>query len=154
MLTLLKASAGKPFYEAWYFWIGLIAAVCIAIFSMPQLIKTLKSKHTEGLSVAMLCLLVFGDFMFLLDGIGMMIDNNIAGGLPLFLANVIADASSAILLGLKLRSLHWAKKFQTTEKQFCDNYEAYKTKIKMLKAEKEAAKKVEVPSDPNQPIAG
>lgn len=154
MLTLLQASSNKPIYEVWYFWIGLIAAVCIGIFSMPQLIKTLKSKHTEGLSTAMLCLLVFGDFMFLLDGLGMMIDGNLAGGLPLFLANVVADTSSAILLGLKLRSLHYAKVFHTTEKQFCDNYEDYRTKIKMRKSEKEAAKKVETPSDPTQPIAG
>ncbi|MCQ3915448.1 MAG: hypothetical protein MJ195_01560 [Mycoplasmoidaceae bacterium] len=50
--------------------------------------------------------------------------------------------------------MHYARVFQTTEKQFCENYEDYRTKIRMLKAEKQSASKVEVPSDPQQPIVG
>lgn len=147
---------------AWYFYVGLIAAICIAIFSTPQLIKTIKTKHTEGLSVIMLLLMVFGDFCFALNGIGILagvkyipdLNSRLSSGLPLLLANVIAFTISAILLFLKLRSMHYAKIFKTTEKQFCDNYESYRTKIKMLKAEKQSANKVEVPSDPQEPIVG
>lgn len=141
MLTLLsKAAEGKQVWEIWYFWIGLIAAVCIAIFSMPQLIKTIKTKHTEGLSIMMLSLLVFGDFCFALNGIGMLIDNNLAGGLPLLLANIVACSTSAVLLMIKFNAMRWAKKFGVSEKAYCDNYDSYKTKKKMLRAEKHAQK--------------
>lgn len=136
---------------AWYFYIGLIAAICIAIFSMPQLIKVIKTKHTEGLSVAMLSLLVFGDLMFGIQGIGMLAVKDISGGLPLFLANAVSCTTSAIILFFKLRSLHYAKKFQISEKEFCDNYNAYKTKIKMQKVEKIAEKQSEAPSEPAAP---
>lgn len=144
---------------AWYFYIGLVAAICIAIFNIPQLIHVLKTKNTCGLSTIMLIILTLGDLCFVLNGIGILsgtgsTSSKISAGLPLLLANVFAVIVTAILLFLKLRSVHYARKFQTTEKQFCDNYEAYRTKIRMAKAEKEAAKKVQVPSDPNEPIAG
>lgn len=135
---------------AWYFYLGLVAAICIAAFTIPQLVQVLKTKNTCGLSAIMLALLVFGDFCFALNGIGLLADKSaemvvrLSGGLPLLLANIISCSISAILLFLKLRALHYAKKFQTTERQFCDNYQAYKTKIKMARADKEAAKRVEV----------
>lgn len=143
----------------WYFYVGIIAAICIAIFNAPQLIQVIKTKNTSGMSLGMLALLSFGNFCFALNGIGVLcadmpMGDKLSAGLPLFLANVIALAISCTLVALKVRSIYWAKKFETTEKQFCDNYQAYKTKIKMLKAEKQAAKKVEVPKDPTTPIAG
>lgn len=132
----------------WYGIIGLIAAVCIAAFTIPQLVQVLKTKNTCGLSAIMLGLLTFGDFCFAINGIGVLaVEHSLSGGLPLLLANAISCTISAILLFLKLRAMHYAKKFQTTEKQFCENYEAYKTKIKMAKVEKDAAKNVEVPKD-------
>lgn len=128
----------------WYFYTGLVAAICVAAFTIPQLVQVLKTKNTCGLSAVMLSLLTFGDFMFVISAIGQLADHNLSAGLPLLLANIIACSISAILLFLKLRALHYAKKFQTTERQFCDNYQAYKTKIKMARADKEAAKRVEV----------
>lgn len=149
-------------YLGWYFYIGLIAAICISAFTIPQLVQVIRTKNTCGLSAIMLGLLVFGDFCFALNGIGVLADkahipnigSRLSGGLPLLLANIIACSISAILLFLKLRSMHYAKKFQTTEKQFCENYEAYKAKIRIARAEKDAAKAVEVPKDPTAPIAG
>lgn len=141
----------------WYFYIGLIAAICIAAFTIPQLVQVLKTKHTEGLSAIMLGLLVFGDFCFALNGIGLLADGaveigkRLSGGLPLLLANLVSCTISAILLFLKLRSRHYAKKFQISEKEFCDNYGAYKTKIKMQKVEKIAEKQNETPSEPATP---
>lgn len=142
----------------WYFWIGLIAAACISIYCMPELIHVIKTKNTCGISIWMLILMLAGDLFFVIQAIGMWADpgyeDNISGALPLLLANGIALIVGSILMVFKVRSMHYAKKFQTTEKQFCENYESYRTKIRMAKAEKEAAKKVEVPSDPTAPIAG
>lgn len=129
---------------AWYFYTGLVAAVCVAAFTIPQLVQVLKTKNTCGLSVVMLALLVFGDLMFVVSAIGQLVHGEISAGLPLLLANIVADSTSGVLLFLKVRSMYYAKKFQTTERQFCDNYQAYKTKIKMARADKEAAKRVEV----------
>lgn len=145
----------------WYFWVGLIAAVCISIFTMPQLIQVIRTKHTEGLSIMMLCLLTFGDFCFALNGIGVLVDtahipelgSRLSGGLPLFLANVIATTISAILLWIKFSRRRWAKKFGVTEKEFCDNYETFKAKIKMQKIEKKT-KKITSDSEPKNKVLG
>ncbi|MBQ0045641.1 MAG: hypothetical protein KBS35_02000 [Mycoplasma sp.] len=136
---------------AWYFYTGLVAAVCVAAFTIPQLVQVLKTKNTCGLSVLMLALLVFGDFMFIVSAIGQLTHGEISAGLPLLLANIIADTTSGILLFLKLRAMYYAKKFGTTEKLFCDNYQSYKTKIKMARAEKAASKAISKPAEPEQP---
>lgn len=159
MFNILQAGADSPL-SRWYFWVGLIAAICISIFSMPQLIRVLKTKNTTEVPLLMYILLTFGDFCFALNGIGVLCSNSelaerLAAGLPLLLANLVACSTAAIVLFIKLRNMHYAKKFQTTEKQFCENYEAYKTKIRMAKAEKEAAKKLTVnegekPANPEQ----
>ncbi|XQP56013.1 MAG: SemiSWEET family sugar transporter [Mycoplasmoidaceae bacterium] len=133
---------------AWYGIVGLIAAICIAVFNGPQLIQVIKTKNTNGMSVWMLLLLIVGNLFFALNGIGVLLDTakipelagRLSAGLPLFLANVVALTISVILMVFKLRSLYWAKKFDVTEKEFCENYESYKTKRKMLKAEKHAHK--------------
>lgn len=133
---------------AWYGIVGLIAAICIAVFNGPQLIQVIKTKNTNGMSVWMLLLLIVGNLFFALNGIGVLLDTakipelagRLSAGLPLFLANVVALTISVILMVFKLRSLYWAKKFDVTEKEFCENYESYKTKRKMLRAEKHAHK--------------
>ncbi len=122
----------------WYFWIGLIAAVCISVFTMPQLIQVIKTKHTEGLSVVMLCLLELGDICFTINGIGILTDTDpshfasvglrLSSGLPLFLANAIALIITTALLLIKLNHMRLAKKHGVSEKQFCDNYKSYKAK--------------------------
>lgn len=159
MFTLLQASSDSPLTR-WYFWVGLIAAICISIFSMPQLVRVLKTKKTTEVSLLMYILLTFGDFCFALNGIGVLCSNSVLGerlaaGLPLLLANIVACTSAAIVLFFKLRNMHYAKKFSVTEKEFCDNYEAFKTKIKMAKAEKKAEKAAaELPKDTTAPVAG
>lgn len=129
----------------WYFYVGLIAAGCIAAFNAPQLIQVFKTKNTCGMSIGMLSLLLIGDLCFVLNGIGILADSGttehkISAGLPILLANLVASVMTITLLVAKIKSLYWAKKFSTSEKQYCENYEAYKTKRRMLKASKKAAK--------------
>lgn len=135
----------------WYFWIGLLAAACIAAFNFPQLIQVIKTKNTCGMSTIMLLILLAGDLFFVLDGIGMLADGQgIKNGLPILLANGIATIMTGILLAFKLRARRWSKKFNITEKEYCENYDNYRTKRHMIKAEK-AASKLEEETKPTTP---
>ena len=145
MITLLKSTInaeGQP----WYFYVGIIAAVLIAVFSMPQLIKTVKTKNTESVSLWMLLLLVVGDFCFGIQGLAILLDKgltggkNISTGLPLFLANVISCTSSAIVLFFKIRNMRWAKKRGITEAQLAQQYGQIKTEIKQERLNKKIEK--------------
>lgn len=142
----------------WYFYIGLIAAICIAAFNFPQLIQVIKTKNTCGMSVIMLLILLGGDIFFVLNGIGILADKDmeqkarISAGLPLLLANLIATIMTATLLFFKLRAIRWAKKFEITEKEYCENYDSYRTKRKMIHAEKAAAKEESNTKDTTPPV--
>ena len=127
----------------WFDIISLIGAIALAVYIAPQLIKTIKTKDTTSISLAMFLLGAFGSFLFFMSGVASFAAGN--GFTPLItgLANLLTFSSSAVMAALKLINMHWAKKFQTTEKQFCENYESYRTKIKMVKAEKAAAKKAQ-----------
>ncbi|MCQ3907196.1 MAG: PQ-loop domain-containing transporter [Mycoplasmoidaceae bacterium] len=78
---------------------------------MPQLIKVIKTKDTCGMSALMLLILTVGDFFFVLNGIGILANKDMAqadrisSGLPLLLANGIALAITLILLFMKLNSV-------------------------------------------------
>ena len=119
----------------WYFYVGIMAAILIAIFSMPQLIKMIKTKNSVGISTAMFVLLISGDFLFVIQGIGMLAKHEISGGLPVFLANLISLICSSIVLFFKLRNVANAKKLHITEREFCDHYDQYRQKILAMKRE-------------------
>lgn len=146
MIALLNSNInaeGQP----WYFYVGIVAAVLIAVFSMPQLIKTVKTKNTESVSLWMLLLLVVGDFCFGIQGLAILLDKalieqgkNISTGLPLFLANVISCTSSAIVLFFKIRNMRWAKKRGITEAQLAQQYGQIKTEIKQERLNKKIEK--------------
>ena len=142
LITSTNAS-GQP----WYFYIGLIAAILIAIFSMPQLIKTIKTKNTESVSLWTFILLVVGDLFFAIQGLAMLCDQelidvgkNISSGLPLFLANLISCTSSAIVLFFKVRNMLWAKRRGITETQLAENYKQIKADEKQAKLQRKMQK--------------
>lgn len=118
---------------------------------MPQLIKTIKTKNTSSLSLLMLIILDLGSLFFVIQGIGVCADKALSAGLPILLGNLCSLIISSIILTFKSRNLYYARVFQTTEKQFCENYEDYKLKVKMRKAEKN---KVEVTQEePQEPVS-
>lgn len=49
-------------------WIGIVAGVLTAVSMLPQLIKVIKEKHVEDLSVVMLLVLVAGLSMWVMYG--------------------------------------------------------------------------------------
>ncbi len=76
--------------------LGLVAATCTIISYLPQAIKTIKTKHTKGLSLGMYTVLTTGVFIWFLYGI--LIKN-----LPVILSNGISLIFTATILFLIIK---------------------------------------------------
>ena len=76
--------------------IGYVAAFCTTLAFLPQLIHTLKVKHTEGVSLGMYSLFVIGIVLWLVYGV--LID-----AMPVIVANVITLVFASIILGVKIK---------------------------------------------------
>lgn len=76
--------------------IGLIAAVCTTCSFLPQALKIIKSKNTQGVSLGMYIIFVAGVCLWLIYGF--MIKD-----LPLISANCVTLGLSSIILIYKIR---------------------------------------------------
>ncbi|MFT4737498.1 MAG: MtN3 and saliva related transmembrane protein [Cyclobacteriaceae bacterium] len=77
--------------------IGYIAAFCTTVSFLPQLIQTLKTKNTTGISLVMYVIFVFGVTMWLLYGI-------LKEDWPLIIANSFTWFFSFTILAMKVRA--------------------------------------------------
>lgn len=77
-------------------WLGLLAGLLTSLASLPQVIKTWRSRHTRDLSLWQPLLLSLGVALWLIYG---MLINDI----PLILANIIPLACNLALTVMKLR---------------------------------------------------
>ena len=75
--------------------IGLIAGTLTSIAAIPQLVKTLRTRHARDISIWQPLLLAIGVALWMIYG--MMI-----GDLPLILANIIPLICNILLTALKL----------------------------------------------------
>jgi MtN3 and saliva related transmembrane protein len=75
---------------------GLIAAACTTTSFIPQAIKTIRTKDTSGISLAMYSLFAFGTLMWLLYGI-------FSSNIPVSLANGITLIFASIILFYKIK---------------------------------------------------
>jgi len=76
--------------------IGLIAAICTTASFVPQVIKILRSKRTQDVSLVMYAILTTGLFLWLVYGF-------ILHDMPLILANLVSLTLSLSVLILKLK---------------------------------------------------
>lgn len=76
--------------------VGMIAAVLTTFSFLPQVLKTVRTKDTSGISLLMYSLSVVGLSLWLVHGV--MIND-----LPLILANSISVILSAIVLAYKIK---------------------------------------------------
>ncbi len=76
--------------------IGLLAGTCTIISFLPQVFKTVKTKRTKDISLAMYAVLAVGLFMWIIYGV---LTNNF----PIILANSISFILAVIILVLKIR---------------------------------------------------
>ena len=79
-------------------WIGYIAAVCTTLSFLPQVIHTIRTKNTAGISLFMYLTFVFGVAMWLVYGVYLQ-------DLPIILANTVTLIFSATILGMKVRDV-------------------------------------------------
>ena len=129
---------------------GIIAAVCIAVYTFPQLIRLLKTKNSSGISISMFILLVIGDFFFILQcfislyGAFKDQDSTIAVQvwlgtmLPVGIANIAGFIGALLTLCIKTKNILSAKKLDITEKEYCER--VAKT-INLKNSEKKEIKK-------------
>lgn len=76
--------------------IGLIAGTFTSIASIPQVVKTLKTRHVRDISIWQPLLLAFGVALWMLYGI-------LIKDVPLILANITPLICNVILTGMKIR---------------------------------------------------
>lgn len=75
--------------------LGLIAGTMTSIAAVPQVVKTLRTRHARDISVWQPLLLSIGVALWIVYG--MLIHN-----LPLIVANIVPLACNTLLTGLKL----------------------------------------------------
>lgn len=79
-------------------WVGYLAAICTTGAFIPQVLHTIKTKNTQGISLAMYVIFVFGVFLWLLYGLDI-------GEKPIIVANSVTLFFAAIILLMKLRDV-------------------------------------------------
>jgi MtN3 and saliva related transmembrane protein len=75
--------------------IGLVAGSITSVAAIPQVIKTLRTRHARDISIWQPLLLAIGVALWMVYGI-------LIHDQPLILANIIPLACNALLVGLKI----------------------------------------------------
>jgi MtN3 and saliva related transmembrane protein len=75
--------------------LGLVAGTLTSVAAIPQVVKTLRTRHARDISIWQPLLLAFGVALWIVYG--MLIDD-----LPLMLANIIPLICNILLVGLKI----------------------------------------------------
>jgi MtN3 and saliva related transmembrane protein len=75
--------------------IGLVAGTLTSIAAIPQVVKTVRTRHARDISIWQPLLLAFGVALWMVYGI-------LIHDLPLILANIIPLVCNALLTVLKL----------------------------------------------------
>ena len=76
---------------------GLLAAFCTTVSFVPQALKTIKTKDTSSISLAMYSLFTFGTLTWFLYGL-------FTKNLPVMLANAVTFLLSATILFYKIKN--------------------------------------------------
>ncbi|MEJ2690696.1 MAG: SemiSWEET transporter [Deltaproteobacteria bacterium] len=80
----------------WVTVLGVAAAVCTTTSFVPQMVKTLRSRHTGDISLLMYIVLTVGLFLWLVYGF-------LRKDMPLMAANGVSFTLAAAILFLKIR---------------------------------------------------
>jgi len=78
--------------------IGTFAAVLTTLSFVPQAILVIRTKRTEGISLAMYAMFTTGVAAWLVYGISL-------GAMPIIIANAVTLALASIILAIKIRSV-------------------------------------------------
>lgn len=83
--------------------IGTVAAILTTSAFVPQAIKTIRTRDTEGLSLPTFTMLFLGTVLWTIYGIGI-------GDKPIIYANIITGFLAGIIVCLKLNAVFFVKK--------------------------------------------
>lgn len=75
--------------------VGLVAGTLTSIAAIPQVIKTLKTRHVRDISIWQPLLLAFGVALWMVYGI-------LIGDFPLIVANITPLICNVVLTGMKI----------------------------------------------------
>lgn len=75
--------------------IGYVATILIAISSLPQVIKTIKTRSTKGISLLMFIILFVGNVLWMTYGI-------VLKNLPMIVGNAVSIVLYAIMITFKI----------------------------------------------------
>ncbi len=111
---------------------------------IPQLVKMIKTKNTESVSKEMLIISVIGGMLFVISGIGILIDDRstpefidrIEAGLPILIANGVSCIISTITFSIKMVHRKKAIKLGITEGELAKRMLAAKKSNKVNKKAK------------------
>jgi len=76
--------------------VGLVAGTLTSIAAIPQVIKTLKTRHVRDISIWQPLLLAFGVALWMVYGI-------LISDFPLIVANITPLICNVVLTGMKIR---------------------------------------------------
>jgi MtN3 and saliva related transmembrane protein len=76
--------------------IGLVAGTLTSIAAIPQVIKTLKTRHVRDISIWQPLLLTAGVFLWMIYGI-------LINDVPLIVANITPLICNVVLTGMKVQ---------------------------------------------------
>lgn len=78
--------------------IGILAAILTTLSFLPQAILVLRTRQTEGISLAMYAMFTAGVAGWLAYGL-------MSGALPVILANAVTLVLAALILSIKVRAV-------------------------------------------------
>ena len=79
--------------------VGYLASICMICGYLPQAVRTIRTRDTDGIAMPTFLALGAGSVLFVAQGI--LIDN-----IPIILANTITTICSLIITLIKLRNAH------------------------------------------------
>ena len=80
----------------WITVIGLVAAFCTTTSFIPQAIKSVRTKQTDGISLPMYVVFTFGTAMWFIYGLA-------SSNVPVVLANGVTLILSSVILFVKIK---------------------------------------------------
>ncbi|MBN1698753.1 MAG: SemiSWEET transporter [Spirochaetales bacterium] len=81
----------------WIQILGFVAATCTTASFVPQVIKTLKTRDTKGISLVMYAVFTFGVFVWLIYGL-------FINDIPIIVSNSVTVTLACIVLGMKIKN--------------------------------------------------
>lgn len=77
--------------------VGYAAAICMIFGYLPQAIKTIRTRDTDGIAMPTFLMLGLGSVFFVVQGV-------LLGNIPLAITNSITTICSVIVFGIKVRN--------------------------------------------------